>query len=213
MAPRVGPKSHGPYNVNEGPWEEENSPAQQANGKPKRTLRDVLEEQRALPQVRKRKQPAQIQADGEEQCSGDSESEADSEATEKKTAQPKTFRKRGKFLPLTWSCMDANSVFCDAKAQIRDLLIDKLKGYGVRRWIVAREEHKSGAIHYHAGIEVETKFDIKDLKKSFRFKAQPDKEAHPELKVRVDYTPSCSKDGGDWEGWAHYCMKGSDYIK
>lgn len=109
------------------------------------------------------------------------------------------------------------SVVCYAAEQIRDLLLDKLKGYGVRRWIVAREQHKSGCIHYHAGIEVETKFDIKDLKAAFRFKAKAEAgfiEMKPELKtLRVDYTPSCSREGGDFEGWAHYCMKGGAFIK
>jgi len=31
--------------------------------------------------------------------------------------------------------------------------VEHFKGKGVRRWIVAREVHKSGAIHYHAGME------------------------------------------------------------
>ena len=41
--------------------------------------------------------------------------------------------------------------------------------YGIRRWIVGMEKHKSGCIHYHAGLETINKWDIKDLRKAFGF--------------------------------------------
>lgn len=81
-----------------------------------------------------------------------------------------------------------------------------MRGHGVRRWIVARELHKSGAIHYHAGIQVEKKFDIKDVKKTFRFTIGMGAGT-------IDYKPRVSKETKpDFEGWAYYCMKDKDYI-
>lgn len=86
------------------------------------------------------------------------------------------------------------------------MLEECLRGHGIRRWIVARQTHKSGAIHYHAGIEVEKKFDIKDIKKTFRFRVG----MNPNY---IQYTPSVSKETKpDFEGWAYYCMKDKDYI-
>lgn len=111
--------------------------------------------------------------------------------------KPKAFRKRGKLLCLTWSQKNVKSADFDFKEHIRDMLIDRLKGNAIRRWVVARELHKSGAVHYHAGIETVDKFDIADIKKTFRFK-----------KEGLNYDPSCSKESTPtFEGWGWYCIK------
>lgn len=52
--------------------------------------------------------------------------------------KPKKYRKKGKMLALTWSSRDITTAECDYKQLIKDMLLKRMAGYGVRRWIIAR---------------------------------------------------------------------------
>lgn len=112
---------------------------------------------------------------------------------EKTAAKP--FRFNAKQVGLTYSCPVGAT---ENPIPSKELLLEELKkvsSHEIEQYIISKERHESGAIHYHCYVKWENRLDITNAR---AFDAYG---VHPNI---LTGTPKSQ--------WKHYCAKDGDYI-